>query len=60
MYYILSVLFPAHETFMDAAVLPDDVVRSPSLGSVSDDAEKASIEKEKADAEVRTAESERN
>lgn len=60
-YYILSVQFPALETFMDAAVLPLDSTRSSSPDS--DDVEKTGSdiedEKDAAQAEVRTAKSER-
>jgi hypothetical protein len=35
-YYVLSMVWPATETFMKKAVLPDDVVQSGGSGSEED------------------------
>ena len=58
-YYITSTMWPARETFLDAAILPDDVVREWSDARESEeDLEKTSLDKTAVRAEVKSALSE--
>ncbi|KAI0346056.1 cytosine-purine permease [Trametopsis cervina] len=58
-YYVTSTLFPARETYMDEAILPDEFVdgASGSDAGVSDDMEKASIGKGSGHAEIKSVRS---
>lgn len=44
-YYIASTLFPAEETFIPKAVLPDDIQAVHAHERYSEDLEKASLDK---------------
>jgi nucleobase:cation symporter-1, NCS1 family len=55
-YYITSTLFPAKETYLDAAILPDDASME-AEGRESEDLENASMEKDGLKAEVKSAHS---
>lgn len=52
-YYVCSTLFPAKETYMDAAILPDDAATQPDERD-SDDLEKSSFEKGDVQADIHT------
>ena len=55
-YYTASVLFPAKETYINAAVLPDDAIRDVAEME-SEDMEKASVEKAIVQDEIKSAHS---
>lgn len=55
MYYITSTLWPAQETYLDAAILADDVVAE----SESEDMEKTSLDKTAVHADAKSTLSER-
>lgn len=55
MYYITSTLWPAKETYLDAAILADDVVAE----SESEDMEKTSLDKTAVHADAKSTLSER-
>ena len=57
-YYIASTLSPAHETYLDKAILPDDADLDAAYDAKSDDLEQSSVaEKASVRAEVKSARS---
>ena len=56
-YYIASTLFPAKETFIPRAILPDDVIAHADERD-SEDLEKSSLDKDGIHAEVKSSLSE--
>ncbi len=51
-YYVSSTLFPAKETYLDQAILPEDEV----LDMVNDDPEGSFVEKDSVHADVKSVE----
>ncbi len=56
-YYVSSTLFPAKETYLDQAILPDDeVLDSANDSKLSDDPESSFVEKGSVHADVKSVE----